>query len=187
MHPPGKAIALIACLAIASLLSGCSNTYTIERLPLETSNAEAGAALPPLTSGDPVLVSEPADGRYGSRTYVGSGIMVQLAVVSCLEENGLDAVAKAAGNGSGATTNGWRVVPTILGWEDRATEWSGLPDRIKIELRTIDPAGRPRDATIISGSSKWATLGGDHPQDMLAPALAPWASELLKSLAPPNK
>jgi hypothetical protein len=112
---------------------------------------------------------------------------VQLAVVSCLKENGLDAVANVTGNGAAATTNRWQVVPTILGWEDRATEWSGLPDRIKIELRTIDPAGRSRDATIVSGSSKWATLGGDHPQDMLAPALAPWASELLSSLASPSK
>ncbi len=30
------------------------------------------------------------------------------------------------------------IYPTILHWEDRATEWSGLRDRAKIKLELID-------------------------------------------------
>jgi hypothetical protein len=187
MHQTGKPITSGLLLVLAMLTLGCSNTYKMERLPLEAPTASTGTSLPTLRLGDPVVVSKPSDGRYGDKVYAGSGTMVQLALVSCLKSNGLDAVARVEGNGAVTGPNKWQVVPTILEWEDRATEWSGLPDRIKVEIRTIDPEGRPRDVTIVSGSSKWATLGGDHPQDMLAPALAAWGTQMTSVTSPPTK
>jgi hypothetical protein len=60
-------------------------------------------------------------------------------------------------------------VPEILSWEDRATEWSGIPDSIEIKLSLYDGAsGQELSSVVITGKSKWATLGGDHPQDLLA-------------------
>ena len=187
MHHSGKPIMLVLLLAFASLMPGCTNTYKLERLPLESPTIKAGTLLPSLKPGDKIVVTKPSDGQYGEKVYAGSGAMVQLAVVSCLKTSGFDAVARAEPNDSSTGRGKWQVVPTILEWEDRATEWSGLPDRIKVELRTIDPAGQPRDATIVSGSSKWATFGGDHPQDMLAPALTPWGTQLKSSVLPPAK
>jgi hypothetical protein len=187
MHEAGKPITLGLLLVAALFTLGCSNTYKMEQLPLEAPTVRTGTSLPALRLGDPVVVSKPSDGRYGDKVYAGSGAMVQLALVSCLKSNGLDAVARVEGKDAATGPNKWHVVPTILEWEDRATEWSGLPDRIKVEVRTIDPEGRPRDVTIVSGSSKWATFGGDHPQDMLAPALAAWGTQLPRVTSPPTK
>lgn len=56
----------------------------------------------------------------------------------------------------------------ILHWEDRATEWSGKKDKIEIKLSIYGAEGNQEIAgTIIGGKSKWATFGGDHPQDLL--------------------
>lgn len=62
---------------------------------------------------------------------------------------------------------GYYVIPEILHWEDRATEWSGIPDRLEVKLSIFDGNKKELASTIITGKSKWATLGGDHPQDLL--------------------
>lgn len=58
--------------------------------------------------------------------------------------------------------------PVILNWEDRATEWSGIPDKITLKLAVYEvQSGKLITSTVTSASSKWATFGGDHPQDLL--------------------
>jgi hypothetical protein len=32
---------------------------------------------------------------------------------------------------------GYLVFPTILEWEDRATEWSGIPDKASIKIAMV--------------------------------------------------
>ena len=134
-----------------------------------------------------MLVCLPADGAYGAAVYANSGLSTQNAITSALSTSGLDVVkgttvsemseAKAEGKQRQVA---WIVLPIIHEWEDRSTEWSGLPDRIKIEIRTINSrTGALIDSTTVSGASKWATFGGDHPQDMLAPALKPWIKSIL--------
>jgi hypothetical protein len=67
-----------------------------------------------------------------------------------------------------STSVDYFVVPEILHWEDRNTEWSGKKDTLEIKLSVFDAAdGTTLATTIISGKSKWATFGGDHPQDLL--------------------
>lgn len=60
------------------------------------------------------------------------------------------------------------IFAVINNWEDHATEWSGIPDRIDVALGLY----RVRDRRCVAfehfkASSKWATFGGDHPQDLL--------------------
>ena len=56
----------------------------------------------------------------------------------------------------------------ILHWEDRATQWSGKTDKITIKYSVYDTAtGQVLASSVMSASSKWATFGGDHPQDLL--------------------
>jgi hypothetical protein len=57
---------------------------------------------------------------------------------------------------------------TITNWEDHATQWSGKTDKITIAVAiyAVD-TGRDVASTVVRASSKWATLGGDHPQDLL--------------------
>ena len=71
------------------------------------------------------------------------------------------------------------IDPTILHWEDRNTEWSGRPDRISVKLAVFDVTTRQTlDSVVIDGTSKWATLGGDHPQDLLPGPIGSFVAQL---------
>ena len=71
------------------------------------------------------------------------------------------------------------VIPEILYWEDRATEWSGIPDKIEVKVSVYDgQSAKELASTIILGKSKWATFGGDHPQDLLPDPLNKYVESL---------
>ena len=58
--------------------------------------------------------------------------------------------------------------PTILHWEDRATEWSGKADKAQIKIVVFDlRTSEVVSSATIDGKSGLATFGGDHPQDLL--------------------
>ena len=164
------------------LLVGCTNSYRVER------SGDATKHVPPLIAGgERVLVTIPQDGAYGATKYEGSGLSTQQAIIASISGLGANAISgercadpdAAAAHGKQANSK-WVIYARIHQWEDRAIEWSGLPDRIRIELRTISlPSGSPSDITLVEGSSKWATFGGDHPQDMLLPAMKQWAEAIV--------
>lgn len=70
------------------------------------------------------------------------------------------------------------VVPEILHWEDRNTEWSGIPDRVEIKLVVYDTLRSELASVVVSGKSKWATFGGDHPEDLLPEPLRQYVESL---------
>ena len=69
----------------------------------------------------------------------------------------------------------------ILQWEKRATEWSGRPDQIEIQLVIFDAVTKEVLAnSSYSGKSKWLTFGGDHPQDLLPEPTSQYVTSLYK-------
>ncbi len=63
----------------------------------------------------------------------------------------------------------------IYKWEEEPTEWSGKPDILDIGLRLLQtPDGKVVSETRFGGKSKWATLGGDHVEDLLKPLANDW-------------
>ena len=65
------------------------------------------------------------------------------------------------------------IFAKINNWEDHATEWNGVPDRININIKLYEIATKKVLAEEhFKSTSKWATFGGDHPQDMLAQPLS---------------
>lgn len=150
-------------VAVSVLASGCTAKYVQNDL---SQPAEK------LLSGAPVTIAQPADGSYDGSAYKASGAMTAAAVRAAFARHSNAVVVnESCANLScirpqGAT--GYYVVPEILHWEDRATEWSGIPDRIEVKLDIYGPQGdTPLASTLLSGKSKWATFGGDHPQDLL--------------------
>jgi len=122
------------------------------------------------------IVSVEADGKYVDRLYRGSGDMARTAMVNALSKYASD-VSEILGfvSEEDATLDArdrnaaYLVYLRLLHWEDRATEWSGKPDRIEVEIRLIEgKSGEVLESQIVKGNSKWATFGGDHPQDLLA-------------------
>jgi len=163
-------------LILLATVCGCTSTYRPTNLTVPSAKLERGKS---------VVIATPANGAYGNKEYAASGKMTALAVraafakftnavtvsTECKDLNSL--------KGMGSSQFDYYVVPEILRWEDRATEWSGLPDRIEILLSIYEGTSWKELASVsIAGKSKWATFGGDHPQDLLAEPLKKYVESL---------
>jgi len=154
-------------LGIVALLVGCANSHKLLR---------TGNSLTKLDSSKSFYIAVPRDGRYGKIDYKGSGantaqiILMALAGYTNSVETGHQyQLLKDALIYAKESKYDYLIFPTILEWEDRATEWSGIPDKASIKISIIDVASdKNLDSVIIRGKSGIATFGGDHPQDLLS-------------------
>lgn len=156
----GRAAGLLIVIA----MTGCAATYQ---------RSDLAATPVKLDRSQSVLIAMPADGSYDGQTYAGSGQSTSLAVRSAFSKFAKSTSVAPQCHDLACLTHqaqaqaGYYVVPEILHWEERATEWSGKPDRIEIQISIYDDRSNEVAATVVSGKSKWATFGGDHPQDLL--------------------
>ena len=165
-------VAVVAC-------SSCVASYRIT----PNTSLDVSPGLPP---GATLLVGLAADGNFGEIDYPGSGKATTREVVramsrcamnvEALQEPGSLEDGKIQARAHGFTHY---VHPTILHWEDRATEWSGKRDKISIRLQVVEiEAGQIIDATTLDGKSKWASFGGDPTEELLTKPLTQYASQL---------
>lgn len=157
-----KVLMVIAGIIV---LTGCSSKYK---------SVEVTKSTELLIKSKPVVISGSADGSYEGKPYSGSGEATEQAVRSAFSRYTDNAVIVSQCNElvclqkHNPLSEGYYVVPQILHWEDRATEWSGIPDKIEVKVTVFNAAtSKVIASTILNGSSKWATFGGDHPQDLL--------------------
>lgn len=169
-----KLLALSAIL----LVTACTSTYRHSELQTPAANLDPRLG---------VLISTPEDGWYENQQYRNSGQMTANAVRSAFAKNArkVDLAKNCSGEECLGSIDiekyGYFVKPVILHWEERATEWSGKPDRIEIQLVIYDTATKEELAnSSYTGKSKWATFGGDHPQDLLPEPTNAYVSSLYK-------
>jgi len=162
--------------AMILITTGCVSTYTENRLI--DPNVK-------LSRANPVIIATPDNGRYGPTEYASSGRMTADAIKSAFIPFAADVLVLPACKNllclkSEAKERAiYFVVPEITHWEDRNTEWSGIPDKIEIKISVFDNKDiTPVASVLISGKSKWGTFGGDHPQDLLPEPI----SKFIKSL-----
>lgn len=157
---------IVLVLAVAFALAGCVSKYK----PIET---DAPAST--LSSDASFYVMQPDDGKYGNKPYPGSGEKTANAIQSALTTRA-GRVIKAsnpeeleAALSTAREKNLDYVLQTrILNWEDRATTWSGIPDKLSLTFEVYDAATGEKVASHTSkASSKWATWGGDRVEDLL--------------------
>ena len=149
-------------------LSACVSKY--KQIELTSTSKR-----PQFSSADSVYLVTPENGRYESAVYTASGAYTAEVFNKAFSRHVKD--LHLEGNPQpldeslkSAREKGYKILvyPEITHWEDRATEWSGKPDRIEIKVRVVEVAtGEILDSILLVGSSKWATMGGDHPQDLL--------------------
>ncbi|GAW87913.1 conserved hypothetical protein [Bathymodiolus platifrons methanotrophic gill symbiont] len=155
-------------LFIMFILSGCTAKYDVIRYD----NTQ-------LSINDSYYISNPKDGKYAEINYVNSGEMTRDALFNELSTLGVktekaDKTLSKIDSLLSAKQQGYvfLIYPTILHWEDRATEWSGLRDRAKIKLELIDTDTKVTvDNAIFNLVGTWWTFGGLHPQDMVSEAV----------------
>lgn len=119
--------ALIIFITIASL-AGCADSHNWT--PQQNGSTR-------ITQNDRIYVTTPADSEYGNHIYSGSGRNTSKIIASAVSaqsrlvrtggvaENFDDALAQAQRSDQDVL-----IFPTILHWEDRATEWSMIPDKV---------------------------------------------------------
>ncbi len=173
-----KMIRALSLFSAMLLLAACADSHQLTK--------SAGSPTFSLDSSDTIYVSVPRDGVYGSQRYTGSGMTTAQIIQGAFLKH-VDSVNY--GNSTQSRDDAWEaameagalylVYPTILHWEDRATEWSGKPDRVEVKMQVIDVATNTTEATAIAkGKSGLATMGGDHPQDLLPDPVNEFVSSL---------
>lgn len=164
--------------AISCLLVACADSHQLIR------NDSLAAVR--LSVDDSILIAVPEDGVYGTSNYRGSGQNAAQIIYSAFAERTSRArVSRAIQSFDEALATcrqsgqKYLVYPTILHWEDRATEWSGIPDKVEVKIEIVDSAsGQAVTSAIVKGKSGLATFGGDHPQDLLSEPVAQFVSSL---------
>lgn len=132
--------------------------------------------LPPAGGAVAVRVVAPQDGSYGGKTALGSGALVAAAIERAANQGYEDV---AVGSGSGSASRTLEITPRLLHWEDRATNWSGISDRIEVELVLRDLPADRRRKLVFAAKSGWFTFVNNPPEQLLDGAFAAAVVELL--------
>jgi hypothetical protein len=178
----------IAALGLVTLLfAGCKSTYT------ET-DLTPGQKPPLLRNTTRVYVALPHDATFKKTVAQGSGKQTAEALfVAFSKYSRLTSIAKFPESASEAIESArqwsadYLLYPTILKWEDRATEYSGRRDRLELKVELIDL----KDSKVvfsrnITGTGKWMTDGGDSPADLLEQPVEEFANSLFRRVEKPS-
>lgn len=163
-------------MLLATMLFGCASVHEQNVLIRPTAK---------LIKGKSIVIATPTNGFYESTEYPASGKTTAFAIRSAFAKfsNTITVVPECKDlvclKGIQKTGFDYYIIPEILHWEDRATEWSGKRDKIEIKVLIYEgQSWKELASAIISGTSKWATFGGDHPQDLLPEPLNKYAESL---------
>lgn len=164
-------------LILLMAFTGCTETHHIQRALGSTS---------PLSRQASIYIGIPQDGSYGSTIYYGSGTLAARAVAAefapyvtrvtlGIKMEDFDSALGTA-KSRGYT---YLLYPEILHWEDRRTEWSGIPDVASVKVSLVGTeTGKVLDSAVVGGRSSWWTFGGDHPEHLLPKPLSEYAASL---------
>jgi hypothetical protein len=183
-----RILSIAMCIASIFLAVGCSSKYK----NLETFSDSALSSVD-LSSGM-VVVNNTTPGYcvYNGHPYPKSGIYLSNSILQIAKSYSQNVVLSSNITKSPAdflsyltakkVDANYLIFATIDNWEDHATEWNGIPDRITIRMELY----RISDGLLLANdyfmaSSKWATFGGDHPQDLLEVPLNKIISKWFKS------
>ncbi len=161
------------------LLSGCADTHLLIR------NNPTGTTIK-LTPKDSFYIAVSKDVVYGEDKNEGSGLtlsqILQSSILKRARRVEIGAEHKSFDDAllyARSKSFNYLIYPTILHWEDHATEWNGVADKVEVKVEVVESTtDRIIDTAIIRGRSGIATFGGDKPQDLL---LIP-AEEFISSL-----
>lgn len=151
------------------LFTGCQSTYKYDINNPSKNALEKEKAMA-------IAVSE--DGFYGSDIYNGSGRALSNAIRQHLKKYTSNAIILKKNetlkdfSDSEILEYDYIVIPEILHWEDRATAWSGLPDKIEVSVEIYDNKRNLLKSAILSGKSASMTLGSTDPVELLEEPLS---------------
>lgn len=157
----------LAVFTTILFLSSCTDSYQI--IP----QSQQTVSIDPSES---IVIAQPKAGRYNAQTtYSRSGSQTAKAIYDAfirhthavtrqmMPMSEMDSIQAARRQQAF-----YLVYTRIYNWEDHVTEWNAQADRVDMKIDIIDAtSGQVVTSTQIKGKSGIATLGGDHPQDLL--------------------
>ncbi|MEZ9231310.1 DUF4823 domain-containing protein [Vibrio amylolyticus] len=173
------AIKQVIIVVLSFVMVACADTHSLQVMD--------GSSAAKFGPNDSVLIGLSKNGEYGEHYYASSGFMVSKAIQSEL----LVKLTNVAIANQPAEYNfvlqyaesnefDYLIYPTILHWEDRSTEWSSKPDKMKVKISVIDVKTQEViKSGVIEGKSGLATFGGDHPQDLLPEPVSEFMASLV--------
>ena len=171
-------IALSVC-TVAFFMGSCSPAYNVHK-------GAAGQNDFKLDTRATVYVAVPEDHTSSGHLYSGSGREVSSEIEFLLFKHFNNViVAKKVEEFdkalvvAGEKGCGYMIYPHLISWEDYATEWNAIPDRLKLKISVVDvKSGKVLDKILIEGKGKIMTFGGDHPMDIAKEPLKQWIDSL---------
>lgn len=177
-----KSLMLLRLLIATLILSSCypARRY-VEPVPVQSDKLA-------VSRDDTVAIITPKDGGFSGHIYAGSGNVVAQKTLEYLRRSIDESNIRLYRSEDEYTRSKenflvkYVIKPEILHWEDRATNWSGLPDVVKIDLYLVDAASS-KNVNIIKfvATSSWWTFVNRAPDLMLDTS---YEKSILKLLQP---
>lgn len=71
------------------------------------------------------------------------------------------------------------IHPQLIQWEDYATQWSGIPDKLTLKVTIVSvESGAIIDKLLVDGNGPIMTFSGGHPLDISKKSLEEWAKSI---------
>lgn len=168
---------IILLFSAVFCLAGCA-TANIERMNTVQS--------PVLTGQEKVFVALPRDGAYQNVQYTYSGQQVQQAFFEELSHYAADVVlGNEVMSLETAQAQAKKVhaqvlfYPVITHWEDRNTPWSGLRDKVRVNVQVYSVGtDKVLDRTSLYATNRWFAFVNAAPANLLKKIVNPYLKQL---------
>lgn len=176
----------ILTILISALGLGCEHTYKETKI--------GNQPAPTLRSDARVYIARPFDVEYKKQVIQNSGKNTASALLDSFNRFTKSAFAGKMPESLPQALESARkihaqylVYPHILRWEDHSTEFTGIRDKLKLDLSLIDTeSGSTVFAREIDARSRWMTDGGDTPQDLLSSPVDNFVASLYRVIETPT-
>jgi hypothetical protein len=174
-----KFIFLIFAIALAMFTTGCTASYQHMTL-----NQPANELYPQSR----FLLVTPVNGMYGNTVYPSSGFEVIQALTKELQHytNAIATIPVPVTieqiYPQDLAQTDYVIIPQILHWEDRATGWSFVPDRIEVRFDIYNNQRQLIDSYLINGRSAYIVWVSKQPNSLLPKPIRAMLKELFGKL-----
>lgn len=177
---------LFLLMAGFAVLTACKSTYSEKDLSTE--------APPILKSNSRIYVAIPFDATFKKEVVQGSGKQTaqafQVALMRYTRSVYISKFPESIAEALEIARNGYMqyvLYPTIVKWEDRATEFTGRRDRVTVKADLIDlTTSKIVFSREIEVVGKWMTDGGESPKDLLDQPAEQYANALFRRIEKPS-
>ena len=173
-------------LAAFALLTGCKSSYSEKEISSETP--------PLLKSNTRIYVAIPFDATFKKEIAEGSGKQTaqafQVAFMKYTRSVYTSKFPESAAEALEIARAGhmeYLLYPTLLRWEDRATEFTGMRDKLAVRAELIDVrTGKVVFSREFEATGKFMTDGGETPKDLLDQPAEQFANSIFRRIEKPS-